>query len=138
MATVTAVTKAALQSQIEALRHNCNLIETERDALRAKLATVECSREALSNERNTLRAKLDARNQDLIGLNEAYSIVTTRLDVAEHLVQTLRAENNALHNEQRPSRSEVPSTPAAQISARRAAMQRAREEAMATGRYVKV
>jgi len=112
MATVTAVTKAALQAQLEALRHNCNLVETERDAL---------------------RVKLDARNQDLVGLNEAYSSLSARLDAAEQLIRTLRAENNAVHTQQRPSRSA-----AAQISERRAAMQRAREEAMATGRYVKV
>jgi len=118
MATVTAVTKAALQSQIEALRHNCNLIETERDAL---------------------RAKLDSRTQELISLNEAFSRITTRLDAAERLVQTLRQEGADRETEalRRPEPRPVRSA-SVQISERRAAMQRAREEAMATGRWVKV
>lgn len=115
MASVNRPTIAGLQAQLEALRHNCNLVETERDAL---------------------RMKLDSRTQDLVGLNEAFSRITTRLDVAEHQVRALREENDALLTQQRPSRDEKPVV--AQISERRAAMQRAREEAMATGRYVKV
>ncbi len=106
MATVTAVTKAALQSQLEALRHNCNLVETERDAL---------------------RAKLDSRTQELIELNNAYAKLATQFD---ELSGRFAAAT-------RPAISPVRST-AAQISERRAAMQRAREEAMATGRWVKV
>lgn len=118
MATVRAMTKTELQAKYEALLHNCNLVETERDAL---------------------RVKLDSRTQELISLNEAYSRITTRLDVAEHLVQALRQED-ADRETEALRRPEPPRTKpvAALISERRAAMQRAREEAMATGRYVKV
>jgi chromosome segregation ATPase len=111
MGSVNRPTLAGLQAQLEALRHNMNLVETERDSL---------------------RMKLDDRTNDLVRLNDAYSVITTRLDVAERQVQSLRAELEAA---QRPAASTV--SAAAQISERRAAMRRAREEAMQTGRFVK-
>lgn len=102
MAGVNRPTIAGLQAQLEALRHNCNLVETERDALR-----VRC--EGLGKSIAALREECD----------------------------TMRAERDALLAQLRPSR-EVAKPAVVQISERRAAMQRAREEAMATGRYVKV
>lgn len=101
MASVNRPTLAGLQAELAALRHNCNLVETERDALRVRV-------EDLKLQACTLAVQYDE----------------------------LRAERDALLVQQRPSRDEKPVV--AQISERRAAMQRAREEAMATGRYVKV
>lgn len=101
MASVNRPTLAGLQAELAALRHNCDLVETERDALRVKC-------EGLGKSIAALREECD----------------------------TMRAERDALLTQQRPSRDEKPVV--AQISERRAAMQRAREEAMATGRYVKV
>lgn len=102
MASVNRPTLAGLQAQVEALRHNLNLVETERDSLRMKVDDLK------------LQACACAAHCD-----------------------ELVAERDALLVQLRPSR-EVAKPVVAQISERRAAMQRAREEAMATGRYVKV
>lgn len=109
MASVNRPTLAGLQAELAALRHNCNLVETERDAL---------------------RVKLDSRTQELVGLNNAYAKLAGQFD--ELGAQLVELRGSAIS----PVRSTKPVV--AQISERRAAMQRAREEAMATGRYVKV
>lgn len=109
MASVNRPTLAGLQAQVEALRHNLNLVETERDSL---------------------RMKVNARTQELVGLNEAYAKLAGQFDELTGRLAELRG--SAIN----PVRSNKPV--AAIISERRAAMQRAREEAMATGRFVKV
>lgn len=119
MASVNRPTLAGLQAQVEALRHNLNLVEGERDSL---------------------RMKLDNRNADLERLNDAYSAVTTRLDVADHRVACLTNELHAARAELGVTEKLVGSmqrTAAVQISERRAAMQRAREEAMRSVRVSK-
>ncbi len=117
MATVNRPTLAGLQAMVEALRHNLDLAMTERDSARTQLVDRDAENVALRAKVDVLNAQLDAATAKA----HEYEVVLTNVNVAEMIARM------------RPSKPiDV------QISDRRAAMQRAREEAMRSGRSAKV
>jgi len=113
MARETLTAKVArLESELSALRHNAELIAVENDALKLRIgslnATVDAQKlqlieyEQLLNGANSAALALAALRTQYSQLNDAYSRITTQLDVANGQVDSLREElqdYQTLHDE---------------------------------------